>query len=198
MIDRAGEIKRLVPMTRAAPFYGLTVSRAGFCCCPFHGEKTPSMKIYDGDRGYHCFGCHKGGSVIDFVMDLFGLSFVGAQKRLDADFNLGLFLDADDPNARQRAKIAAQARKQELAERDRKHRTVWGRYDSALTAFATADRLIAEAGRLPTWKWTDQHFEAFRTIDALAADLSEAETALVAFERENHVSGRPGGEKLIE
>ena len=72
--DKAGEIKRLVPMTQAAPFYGLEVSSDGFCRCPFHGEKTASMKVYDGERGWHCYGCHEGGSVIDFVMKLFGLS----------------------------------------------------------------------------------------------------------------------------
>lgn len=43
--------------------------------CPFHQEKTPSFNVR-GDRQYfYCFGCHKKGSVIDFVMELDGLTF---------------------------------------------------------------------------------------------------------------------------
>ena len=39
-------------------------------CCPFHGEKTASFHV-DGDKKfYHCFGCHKGGNVINFIMEM--------------------------------------------------------------------------------------------------------------------------------
>lgn len=43
------------------------VNHAGFTACPFHKEKTASMKIYKDNR-FHCFGCGKDGDVIDFVM----------------------------------------------------------------------------------------------------------------------------------
>lgn len=37
--------------------------------CPFHAEKTPSFSV-DAERGlFYCFGCQKGGSLIDFLMD---------------------------------------------------------------------------------------------------------------------------------
>lgn len=35
--------------------------------CPFHHEKSPSLKFKDGDEYWHCFGCGAGGDVIDFV-----------------------------------------------------------------------------------------------------------------------------------
>ncbi|MBR1638695.1 MAG: DNA primase [Treponema sp.] len=39
-------------------------------CCPFHGEKTASFHV-DGDKKFfHCFGCHKGGNVINFIMEM--------------------------------------------------------------------------------------------------------------------------------
>lgn len=198
--DKAGEIKRLVPMTQAAPFYGLEVRGDGFCRCPFHGEKTASMKVYDGERGWHCFGCHEGGSVIDFVMKLFGLSFVDAEKRLSEDFRLGLFTDDQDPQARQRARIAAAERKKAIEERDRQHLAVWQRYDDALKDFATADRLVDEAGAMLPWTWTDAHRRAMQDIDRLWYELAEAKADLADFEKENHVSGHPrqGGEKPFE
>ena len=197
--DKAGEIKRLVPMTQAAPFYGVEVGPDGFCRCPFHGEKTASMKVYDGERGWHCFGCHEGGSVIDFVMKLLGLPFVDAEKRLSDDFHLDLFTDDKNPQARQRAAQAARQRKKELEDRDRRHREVWQRYSDALEAFTNADKLVNETTQRPPWKWREKNRKALEDVDRLWYELKEAEAALSDFERENHVSGppRPGGERLI-
>lgn len=74
-----------------AEYYGFEPNRAGFIQCPFHqGDHTPSLKIYEGTNSWKCFGCGKGGSVIDFVMELFDLSFQQAMIRLSSDFRLGL------------------------------------------------------------------------------------------------------------
>jgi DNA primase len=43
--------------------------------CPFHAEKSPSFSLSDEKGVYYCFGCQKGGDVIDFVKDMQGLSF---------------------------------------------------------------------------------------------------------------------------
>lgn len=191
MKDISTEIKRLVPMTRAAPFYGVEVGAGGYARCPFHGEKTGSLKVYDGDRGWHCFGCHKGGSVIDFVMELYGLPLLDAEKRLDADFNLGLFTDDEDAESRQRARRAARERKKALAERDRRHRELFRAYDAALKAYAEADKLKTRAEYFPPSMWTEKQFQAFRDYDRLWYELLEAGDKLRDFERENHVSGPP-------
>jgi len=50
--------------------------------CPFHSEKTPSFSV-DADRGlFYCFGCQKGGSLIDFLMETDKLSFIEAVGEL--------------------------------------------------------------------------------------------------------------------
>lgn len=50
--------------------------------CPFHKEKTPSFHVHPARQGWHCFGCGKGGSVIDFVMGVEKLEFVEAAELL--------------------------------------------------------------------------------------------------------------------
>lgn len=90
-MNEASRIKDMLTAREVAAHYGFYPNRNGYICCPFHNEKTGSLKIYDGHDGWHCFGCHKGGSVIDFVRELDGLSFSEACKKLDRDFNLGLY-----------------------------------------------------------------------------------------------------------
>ncbi len=64
-------VKQSVTTRQAAEHYGIHVGRNGMACCPFHHDKTPSMKL---DRRYHCFGCGADGDVIDFVAALYGLA----------------------------------------------------------------------------------------------------------------------------
>ena len=49
-------------------------------CCPFHQEKTPSFSVNPSKNIFYCFGCAKGGSVFNFVMEVEGLSFPEAVK----------------------------------------------------------------------------------------------------------------------
>lgn len=58
-------VKRQVDMRRTAELYGFAPNRAGFICCPFHGEKTPSCKLYP--ERFYCFGCGKHGDAVGFV-----------------------------------------------------------------------------------------------------------------------------------
>ena len=50
--------------------------------CPFHGEKTPSFSVSPDKQIYYCFGCGKGGGVINFVMDIENLPFPDAVRML--------------------------------------------------------------------------------------------------------------------
>lgn len=52
------------------------------CCCPFHGEKTPSFSVNRARQIYKCFGCGEGGNVITFVMKYENCSFPEAVKIL--------------------------------------------------------------------------------------------------------------------
>ena len=53
-----------------------------FGLCPFHGEKTASFSVAPDKGIYYCFGCHKGGGVINFQMELEGLSYPDAVRAL--------------------------------------------------------------------------------------------------------------------
>jgi DNA primase len=50
--------------------------------CPFHKEKTPSFTVSPAKGIYYCFGCHKGGDVFNFLMELEGLTFPEALGQL--------------------------------------------------------------------------------------------------------------------
>ncbi len=53
-----------------------------WACCPFHNEKTPSFKVDTESQLFYCFGCHKGGNVIKFVMENERLEFMEAVESL--------------------------------------------------------------------------------------------------------------------
>ena len=56
--------------------------RRSWGLCPFHNEKTPSFSVDTETQLFYCFGCHKGGSVIQFVMEMERLDFQEAVKLL--------------------------------------------------------------------------------------------------------------------
>ena len=63
----------------------VTLKRSGanlFGLCPFHGEKTASFSVAPDKGIYYCFGCHKGGGAINFMMELEGLSYPDAVRAL--------------------------------------------------------------------------------------------------------------------
>ena len=78
-------VKHSVTTRQAAEYYQLRVNRAGFIACPFHNDRTPSMKV---DTRFHCFGCGADGDVIDFAARLHGLDAKPAAEKLAADFHI--------------------------------------------------------------------------------------------------------------
>jgi DNA primase len=72
-------------------------TRHGFMVCPFHGDTDASLKVYKGTGGWHCFGCGKGGSVVDFVMEQEGCDFRTAVAAIDKALRLGLTDPTEDP-----------------------------------------------------------------------------------------------------
>lgn len=67
-----------------------------WACCPLHGEKTPSFSVSPDKQLFYCFGCHAGGTVIQFVMDMERLTFPEAVERLAARVNMDLPNEIND------------------------------------------------------------------------------------------------------
>ena len=71
------DLRRQADIVRVVGDY-VTLKKKGanwMACCPFHQEKTPSFSVNPSKNIFYCFGCGKGGSVFNFVMELEGLSF---------------------------------------------------------------------------------------------------------------------------
>ena len=78
-------VKENVTARQAAEAYGLKVGRTGMACCPFHSDKSPSMKL---DERYYCFGCGATGDAVDLTAKLFGIGLREAAVKLAEDFGL--------------------------------------------------------------------------------------------------------------
>ena len=78
-----------------------------FGLCPFHSEKTPSFSVSPDKQIYHCFGCGKGGGVINFIMEIENLSFPEAVEFLAKRTGMELPEEADDQESRLRARMLA-------------------------------------------------------------------------------------------
>lgn len=82
-------VKAEVSARRAADLYGIETDRTGKALCIFHNEKRPSMKIYDEpNRGFYCFSCGKGGTVIDLIAQYYGISVYEAARKIAGDFGI--------------------------------------------------------------------------------------------------------------
>lgn len=101
-------IRDQVDMESILDIYGYRV-RHGFICCPFHGEHAPSLKVYKGTGGWHCFGCGRGGSVIDFVMEHENCNFRTAITAIDEALHLRLMDPHENPFKASRVKLTQAA-----------------------------------------------------------------------------------------
>ncbi len=86
IVDVVGDYVQLKPKGRR--YWGL---------CPFHNEKTASFSVDGEEQMYYCFGCHKGGTVINFVMEMERMEFLDAVKLLAERARLDLPDSADSP-----------------------------------------------------------------------------------------------------
>lgn len=139
---------------------GVTIDRRGMACCPFHGEKTPSLKVYkETGRGWYCFGCHAGGDVIDMAKRFYGLEFKAALARLNEEFSLGLPLDRQ--LTRQERKAVTEEIERRKAERAAKKAALeaaenvyWRAYD----AWLENESVIADQAPRGAWEEPSEAF----------------------------------------
>lgn len=160
--DTVQTIKDRLTMREVLLHYGYELNRAGFICCPFHNEKTPSMKVYD--TSYNCFGCGANGDVITFVQQLFSLSFPDSLKKIDIDFDLNLYGEHSFEDLRK----SHYRQKQIQAERERKEREKQQADAEYWSAFEEWKRLDDNkrnfAPKTPNEEWHPLFIEALQKI----------------------------------
>lgn len=76
-----------------------------FGLCPFHSEKTPSFSVSPDRQIYHCFGCGKGGGVINFIMEIESLSFPEAVEFLAKRAGMTMPEQEDNREAKKRRRM---------------------------------------------------------------------------------------------
>ena len=96
-------VKAAVPVRAAAEKYGLEVNFASMVRCPFHEDRTPSMKLYEDH--YFCFGCGKHGDVIDLAAELFAIPPYDAACKLAGDFGVDTSAEIVHQPAREELRI---------------------------------------------------------------------------------------------
>lgn len=79
-------VKAAVTPRMAAERYGLPVKQGNMICCPFHDDRTPSMKL--NEDYFYCFGCGAHGDVVALTAQLFDLPPAEAAKKLATDFGM--------------------------------------------------------------------------------------------------------------
>lgn len=108
-------------MRQVVEHYGFRITRKGktnFIRCPLHAggsERTPSMIIYEGYRGFYCRGCGQGGDVTKFVELYEGVTQKEAAMILSRRFNVPISEDGEiPPETHQKAQQAISERQREL------------------------------------------------------------------------------------
>ena len=109
-------VKQSVTMRQIAEMYGYKVNRSGFMKCCFHSDKKPSMKVYDGQGGYNCFVCHKGGDIIQFVREHDHLEFEPAVRLIAEHFGIPIASEGHTLTEKERKQFLKRKAEQKAAE----------------------------------------------------------------------------------
>lgn len=165
------EIKRIASCIDVCRTAGLEPNAKGFVCCPFHGEKTGSCRVW-ADH-FHCYGCGKHGDVIDLAAQLWDVPFQDAVKSVAAMYGIA---ESCSDIIRQKQK-AAERKRTERAERIERLRQD---YDSKLQAFRLCEMCKEQyAPRSPTDSVNPLFTDALHNFERLYDDMKQAEWALI-------------------
>lgn len=147
-------IRERVPAKCAAEAYGLYF-RAGRARCPWHEDNHPDLVFYQ-DGTCYCHACHHGGDAADLTAQIFGLSLIGAVKKINEDFNLGLDLGRPVSRAeRQKRERERAARRREEERRRREWAFLCAVRREADEQVRAAERPARDRDRL----WDDPAFQ---------------------------------------
>ena len=92
-------VKARADIITVAEHFSIYINSKGFARCPFHKEKTASMSISKAKQIYKCFGCNKGGDVINLVQDILNCTPYEAAKRINDICGCGLDFTKDNSKA---------------------------------------------------------------------------------------------------
>lgn len=134
-------LRNSITMMQLVNFYGFKVTRKGknnFIRCPFHGggsERTPSLIIYEGYRGFYCRGCCQGGDVTKFVEMYENLTQKEAALFLSERFNIPISESGEiSLETRQKAIKARQEYEQQIA-REEQSKAKLRQISTTMTAY---------------------------------------------------------------
>lgn len=129
------EVKERISLKEIVRAYGIELNRSDMCICPFHAEKTASMKVYD--KGFRCYGCGEGGDTLRFVQKFFNLSnTLEAAHKINEDFNLGIQTDRRPTRAEVTSAQLAVQQRIEFEQRDKQAFFIFSEYFSTLRDYS--------------------------------------------------------------
>lgn len=136
-INFAQVIKERVSSREMMEAVGVSVDRRGMAECPFHCDGDASLKVYsDPRRGWHCYGCHAGGDVIDFVTLWHGVNFREAMSIINDMFGIGLPIGKQDKAQMRAYRDEIEQRRKERERRqevcDEAEKAYWSAYEAWL------------------------------------------------------------------
>lgn len=174
----ANEISRAVEIKDAFNYYGYEVNHHGYAACPFHNEKTASLKVYKDH--FYCYGCGTSGDVTALVMKLFDIGFIDAIRKINTDFSLNLPVEQEKLSLSEQIKLAQKSRKLEEAKQEEQQR----RDNIANEYFELLDEYIKHENNLAKYR-PAQYVEALHPlfVDALH-NIERVGYLLDTFDRE--------------
>lgn len=107
------DLKNRADLVRIIQPYAPDLKKKGanwMACCPFHQEKSPSFSVNPAKGFYKCFGCGKGGTAFNFVMEMEGLNFPEAVRRV-ADMSGVMLPEPVDDTNYQKNKVRREEKK---------------------------------------------------------------------------------------
>lgn len=169
-------IKESVTTRAACEMYGIHVNHSGFALCVAHPDSRPSMKVYEGNRGWYCFSCNTGGDVIRLVQFALGVDYKAAINRINDDFALHLPLNGPvSPSDRNRVYIEAETERRLIEQNRAIKREAEEEYWKAFDVWLAYERQrIIFAPKSPDEDFHPFYVEALQRLPELKYNLDVA------------------------
>lgn len=183
-VDKVEIIKDRLTMREVLERYGYSEKRR--MPCPIHQGKDLNFEVKE--KSWRCYSHCGSGDVISFVQQLFGLSFPDTLKKIDTDFNLGLF---EHISNRKSLDIARQSyqRKKEIERQKQEVENVKNRYWDIFGEWARLDRnKTLYAPKTPDEEWHPLFAEALQKLAYQEYLLDCAESEVHEIEHRNNTA----------